>query len=227
MSSSISGAFGTTGMMQRPDPSQMASRLFSRLDTRNQGYIEKSDLESAFSSLVGASSSDGASVDDVFASFDGDSDGKITEDELSSGFRKLAEELDSQFGQMRMNGFGGMGRMGGMEPPPPQEGEDAGFTQEELAGQLEEIGSTDSRRASLISDIVANFEEADSDGDGKVSLREAMAYGKANEGESATASADASASASASQEQIMQRIMQLMRSYGGQESAAGALSVSA
>ena len=50
--------------------SQMASQLFSRLDTKSQGYIEKADLESAFSQISTQSGKQSsASVDDVKAFF--------------------------------------------------------------------------------------------------------------------------------------------------------------
>lgn len=143
--------------------SSQMSQLFSRLDSKSQGYLEKSDLASAFGAISGG---DESAVDEVFAAFDTDSDGKVTESEFASTLSKLQEELDAQFGQMRMQG--------GMPPPPPAG--DEGFTQEELAAQLEEIGDADSDRASLIADVVANFEAADADGDGKVSFQEAMAY---------------------------------------------------
>lgn len=60
------------------NPSQMMSRLFSQLDTKKQGYLEKSDLSSAFSQISGSGSNGSASVDDVFAALDGDSDGKVS-----------------------------------------------------------------------------------------------------------------------------------------------------
>lgn len=128
MTSSISGNYGSysshsaAGTRQRPDASQMAEKLFSKLDTKNQGYIDKSDLESAFANISGATGSDSsAGIDDVLSQFDGDGDGKITKDEMTSGFKQLADELDSQFSQMRMNGFGGHGH-GGMPPGPPPQG---------------------------------------------------------------------------------------------------------
>jgi hypothetical protein len=141
--------------------SQIASQLFSKLDTKNQGYIEKSDLVSAFSQ-IGGTSNDDTSVEDIFAALDSDSDGKVTESELSSVMSKLQDELESQFNQMRMQGMSGQSSQGmsGMPPPPPQ-GEDTGFTKEELTEQLSEIDSTDSARSSLISKVVSNFEAAD------------------------------------------------------------------
>lgn len=66
-----------------------------------KGYLEKSDLSTAFSQISGTSSSTStsssstASVDDVFAKLDSNRDGKVTEDELSTGLDALAAELDS------------------------------------------------------------------------------------------------------------------------------------
>lgn len=209
---------------------QMMSRLFTQLDTKNQGYLEKSDLASAFSQISGSSDSSG--VDDVFAALDSDSDGKVSESEFSSTLTKLQEALDSQFNQMRLQGGGGHGGqqgMGGMPPPPPP-GDGAGFSKEELSSQLEEIGSGDSERSSLIANIVSNFEAADSDGDGKVSFTEAMAYDQSSQADSTSSTASDTAgnsTASAADAQVMMKIMQLMHAYGGgfgQEQQQGGLS---
>lgn len=189
--------------------SSQMSQLFSRLDSKSQGYLEKSDLVSAFSAISGTEDS---AAEELFAALDADSDGKVTESEFASTLSKLQEELDSQFAQMRMQGMGGHGPqgMGGMPPPPPN---DEGFTQEELEAQLAEIGDTDSKRSSLISDIVSNFEAADSDGDGKVSFQEAMAY--KDEQQSASGTEESStAQASSSESQVLKQIMQLMHAYG-------------
>ena len=218
--------------MQRPDPTKMASDLFSKLDTTGKGYLEKSDLQSAFDQLSSTSgatsgSSGTASADEVFNSLDSDSNGKVTQDEMASGLQKIADQLDSQFNKMREGGMQGAGAM--PPPPPPPDGADsAGFTKDELTSQLEQIGSSDSTRSSLISNIVNNFAEADSDGDGKVSLSEAMAYdqasstGSSSSTNSTTTSAnDASSSDSSSSDstqleaKIMKQIMELMRAYGG------------
>lgn len=219
-SSAMSG-MGGMHHMRKPDPSKMADELFSKLDTKGQGYIEKSDLQSAFDQLSSTGNSGStASVDQVFSSLDSDGDGKITKDEMSSSLQKIAAELDSQFNKMRE---GGMNRTGGM-PPPPQGAEgqnDAGFTKEELTNQLNEIGTSDSKRANLISNIVNNFEKADSDGDGKVSFKEAMAYDQASQ-TSASSGSNAATSSSTTvasdstklDAQIMKQIMELMRAYG-------------
>lgn len=224
-SSAMSG-MGGMQHMRKPDPSKMAEDLFSKLDTKGQGYIEKSDLQSAFDQLSSSGDSgSSASVDQVFSSLDGDGDGKITKDEMSSSMKKIAAELDSQFNKMRE---------GGMPPPPPPQGaegqNDAGFTKEELTSQLNEIGTSDSKRSSLISNIVNNFEKADSDGDGKVSFKEAMAYDQANQAGASASDSSATASSSSGMSdttkldaQIMKQIMELMRAYGGDSNSVSSL----
>ncbi len=165
------------------------SQLFSKLDTKNQGYLEKSDLVSAFSQID--SSSDNTSVDQLFTALDSDGDGKVSESEFSSTLSQLQAELDSQFNAMRMDGFQGAqgAGMGGMPPPPPPP-DDEGFTKDELQSQLDEIGTSDSERSSFISNVVNNFDDADANGDGKVSFAEAQAY---NSGSSSTEATSATA----------------------------------
>lgn len=171
--------------------SNLASSLFSRLDTKNQGYIEKSDLATALSSLSSTDSSSTASAEEVFSALDADSDGKVTESELASSLQSLADELDSQYNSSRMNEA--MNAAGGMPPPPPpsdstsSSSDDDGFTVDELTAQLDEIGSSDSKRSDLISNIVANFDEADTNGDGKVTRSEAMAFDQSSSTSSSTA----------------------------------------
>ena len=197
--------------------SSTASYLFSKIDTSNKGYIEKDDLVSAFSSLTSTSDT---SASDVFSQLDSDSDGKVTESEFSSTLQQLAETLNSQYDQSRMQGA--------MPPPPPAD--DAGFTEDELTSQLEEIGDTDSARSSLISSIVENFDAADTDGDGKVSHTEAMSYAEANDiatptsGHNASEDTSQSGSTSVSDTQIYQQIMELMRAYGSQNTEQSFLS---
>ena len=211
--------------------SQMASQLFSRLDTKSQGFIEKSDLASAFSQISAKAEASTSSVDDVFTALDGNSDGKVTKDEFASVLAQLQEQMDSQRMQGGAHGAGGM-------PPPPPPGDDAGFTKDELTSQIESADSSDTQRTELLNKIVENFEAADSDGDGKVSFTEAMAYDESTK----TATTDSSSTsgttsstttaASNNDDQIMFKIMQLMHAYGSgqdqeQSGLASLLSVSA
>jgi len=195
--------------------SQFASALFSKIDTRQQGYISEDDLSTAFS-LVDKARGKGSNIDaaEVFKQFDSDSDGKVTKDEFSTAIENLASQLDQQLMSARMGGPGGPGGAGGMPPPPPKD--DAGFTKDQLSSQLEEIGSSDSKRSDLLSKIVSNFDQADTDGDGKVSFKEAMAYDKSTKTSDSSGSTDTTnTNAQANSEaQLMAKILQLAHAYG-------------
>lgn len=199
----------TSQRQQKPDASTMAEDLFAKLDTTGKGYIEQSDLTSALSST---STEGTASASEIFNQLDSDGDGKVTQDELKTSMQKLAESLDSQFDEMRMQA--------GMPPPPPPAESDAGFTEEELTEQLAEIGSTDSARSSLISNVVNNFDAADTNEDGKVSFQEAIAYDKANPSSSSSAATDSTtsttsvASSDTTDAQVFRQLMELLRTYG-------------
>lgn len=213
----------SSSFMQRPDPSQLANSLFSKLDGKNKGYLEKSDLQTAFSTMSSGDSSGAPSVDDVFSKLDADGDGKVTKDEMSSSIKKLADELDAQFNQMRTQGgthnAGGQPPAGGMPPPggmPPGGAQGAGQTKEELQSTLSSISKSNSAASEKLSNLVQNFEKADTDKDGKVSAQEAFAYDQAQaakEGKSSDSSQVGS-----SESEIMKRIMQLVHAYGQSDS---------
>lgn len=201
--------------------STWANSLFSQLDSQNQGYIDKSGLQSALENISDSSTS----VDDIFTRLDSDSDGKVTKDEMTTALQSLFAQASSRMiaNDGRLDGPGGPGSM---PPPPPREGNDEGFSKEELAGQLEEIGSTDSKRSGLISNIIENFEEADTNGDGKVSFNEAMAYDKANQTDPSIEDTSASAASEANNEskdvQMMKQIMKLLQAYSAFDTDANA-----
>lgn len=183
--------------MRRPDPSKMADNLFSKLDTKGQGYIEKSDLQSAFDQVSSSRpSSGGASVDEVFQALDSDGDGKVTRQDMSDGIKKLADQLEGQFQNMRMQGKGGgMGMMGGM-------GSAGGVSRDELSGMVDSAQGATQRMDALL----ANFDTADADQDGKVSAQEARSFQEANASASTAAPAD-------DENRIMMQVMELARYY--------------
>ncbi len=228
--SSTSSMASLQGTQRRPDPSKMAEDLFSKLDTSGQGYLQKADFQAAFDNLSSTTSSASSNVDALFTELDGDSDGKVTQQEFSDTLTKLSEQLEQQFQSSRMQNAMG----GGMPPPPPPQ-DDSGFTKDELSSQLEEIGSSDSKASSLISSIVENFDTADTNSDGKVSFQEAMAYDQSSEASStasttaSAASTGSTASSQYSEGQIMLQIMRLMEAYsaGNEDKATSALSVTA
>ena len=196
---------------QRPNPAEMVKDLFSKLDTSGKGYIEQSDLESALSGLSSASSTQGvsgvASAKEIFAQLDGDGDGKVTEDEMSASIRKLAESLDNQFNQSRMQG--------GMPPPPPPPpgGNGPDLSKDDLTSKLAEMGSSDSAQSNLMSKIVENFEAADTNQNGKVSFQEAMSYDQANPTSNSTSNYSV-ANSEKTDAQVFRQIMELLHFYG-------------
>ncbi len=186
MSGAIGGAGGCSsammvGMngMQRPDPSKMVDNLFSKLDTKGQGYIEKSDLQGAFDQA----SSKTPSVDDIFKALDGDGDGKVTKQEMSDSVQKFADQLADQLQNMRMGGM----------------------SKSDVSGMAE---SATGSAAQKLTDLAENFDAADTDNDGNVSVQELMAYRVSNETNSS------SSEVQSSEARVMARIMDLMATYG-------------
>lgn len=217
-STMMQGMHGMHGM-KRPDPSEMANDLFAKLDTSGQGYIEKSDLQNALDQAASKVNAAGGSTDadELFSQFDSDGDGKITKQEFTDSVKKLAEELDQQFQNARMQGaMPPMGGAGGMPPgPPPGMGEDQGLTQEELASAAEKVGTVDGTLSSMLSDIAENFEAADTNGDGKVTMKETIAYQQSQTETEADASSSSSSIGAQSEEaKIMMQIMKLAQAYG-------------
>lgn len=214
----------------RPDPAQMAQKLFSEIDTTGQGYIERSDLAAAYETTTSviSTSSDDSDIDELFSQLDSNDDGKITQQEFTDSFIQIDEQISNIMSQMRANEALGM-----MPPPPPPPPPDAqageagdGFTLEQLTAQLEEIGSTDPRRAELISNIIENFEEADADADGKVSFAEAMAFDEGGSTDESTASTNETLLSSVESSQdlnqmVMMQLTRLLQAYGVDQTGSG------
>ena len=217
------------GMRRRPDMTKMADELFSQLDTSGQGYIQKSDLQSAFdkvsstSNSASSTNSISSTVDKLFSTLDTDSSGKVTKQEFSDTLTKLQSALDQQYQSGRMQKAveaGGTDAMGGMPPPPPPpSGDGPSMTKDELTSTLSQIGTSDSRSV-LMSNTLQNFDNADANGDGEVSFQEALSYQQSSSSASssvATVSTDSSAasssSSSISEATVMMQIMKLMQAY--------------
>lgn len=230
MSNSISGIGGNSSMMmqgmrgmKRPDPTQMANDLFSKLDTSGQGYLTKPDLQSALDTVSSSSSSSSttSSVDEIFKQFDTNSDGKITKQEFSDTLKKVADQLDQQFQSMRMNG--GMSGMGGMPPG----GDSGGLTIDQVTSAAKEVSSSDSKASSALTDLAKNFDTADTNHDGTVSFQELAAYAQKTSSTSPSTETS-SASSNADSAKVMMQIMKLMQAYNiGGDQNRSTLSVSA
>jgi len=207
--------------------SSWANTLFSQLDTSNKGYLSESDLSTAFSSLTNTGSDSASSASKLFSSLDSNKDGKVTKDELASTLQSLTDQLNSQLDASRMAGAMGQGM-----PPPPPSGtgqDDSGLTQD----QMTSIASTtsDSKLASLLSNVASNFSAADTDGDGKVTRSEAMAFQKSSENSTSstsTSTGSGSATTSSNDQMITKRILELLQAYSSNlGSTSSTLSLSA
>ncbi len=214
--SNVSSASASLVQMSRhkPDTSKLAAQLFAQLDSKGLGYINKSDLQNAVSSASATSSSTG-SVDELFTKLDSNGDGKVSKSEFSDLLQKLADSLDQQAMNARLQQSG-------------TALEDSGLTQEQLGSMAKELSVSDSKRASLMSDLAANFDKADADHDGKVTIKEAMAYADSKKTASTSqALTTADASASDSQARMLQQLLQLAQAYDSRsKTSSTGLSVS-
>ncbi len=107
------------------------------------------------------------------------------------------------------------GMMGGMPP-----GNDSGgLKKDQLASLSNDIGSSDSTASSSIKSLINNFDKVDTNGDGKVSMKVAMAYKEktayTNSGSSSSSTSTASSTSSNDlNAQILWQITKLMQAYG-------------
>jgi len=207
-------SLATQGMraLQKPDPAKMAEELFSKLDTKGQGYLEKTDLETAFSKIGDSGSSSSNAADQMFAKLDGNGDGKVTKEEMSATLQQIASQLDGPFPRMRMQGQGDT-------PPPPQDGQqvDEGFTKDQLTTMAKDTNSAESKMTDLFSQLADNFSTADANGDGKVTRDEALAFQQANSSNAdsqSDATSSSTSSSDASDMQFMRKMMELLHAYG-------------
>lgn len=127
-------------------------------------------------------------ADQLFSKLDANSDGTVSKDEFSGSINRLAEQLDQHYMRLRMHG---------------EQAGNTGFSQIELTG--------------MASHIANNFSNADRDGDGKISIKEAANFAKAN-------STDPLASSSNSHGdrqnvELMLQVLRLMQAYGTNQSA--------
>lgn len=208
---------------QKPDAAAMAADVFALLDSGSKGYIDSSDLAGALES-TGSS----ASAEDLLGAMDSDGDGKVTEQELGSLLQKVADQLEDSFGAARV----GQAMGNRPPPPPPPAGEDEGMSVEQLGAMAEEAEASGSAGASELAALVESFDEADTDGDGKVSFQEAMAFRESEEAASG-ASSDSRPpppDETARDERMLARVLQMLQEYTGDSSTASTgstLSVSA
>ena len=199
--------------------SQIASSLFSKIDTKNQGYIDKAELSST------SSDSSNSDADDAFNALDSDSDGKVTKSELTKGIENLLSNLSSS----SVNGQANGGRPPPPDGPPPNgsgDESDSGMTKDQMTKMASE--TKDSKLSSMLKDVSSNFDSADTNKDGKVSREEAMAYEKSKENSSSdsNSSSATTASNSSGNEVAIKKIAELLAKYASDSTTASTASSS-
>ncbi len=202
--------------------SQIASNMLSKIDTKNQGYIDKTELSTAYSSV---DTSNADSSDDMFSHLDSDGDGKVTKSELTTGIENLLSKLNSSSVQ---------GQGDGNQPPPGDdqaqtEGthgkhhhteNDTGLTKDQMTKMASD--SKDSKFSSMLKDVSANFDSADTNKDGKVTREEAMAYEKSKNASSSQSDntspsnpgSDNNVSSNNNGDAVLNKIAELLQKYG-------------
>ncbi|MES2026971.1 MAG: EF-hand domain-containing protein [Pseudomonadota bacterium] len=167
----------TSWTVQRPDATKIANDLFAKVDTKNQGYIDKAALQSALEQVSADGSSTSTDVDQFLSKIDADSDGKITKQELTDGVKQLADQLDAQFDSSRV------ARAGAGEPPPAPPSIDdifssldtknQGYLDKESLQAAFDKNSTDTEaNTAKVEEI---FKALDTDGDNKITKEELAA----------------------------------------------------
>lgn len=165
-----------------PDKSELeklGQDFFSQLDSQQKGYLEQSD----FASCLSANGSTDTGVE-LFSAMDANADGQLTQDEFSSAFSDIL--------------YNQQGMMGNMPPPPDQQGDmppppppppqgdmtmggmgmqkDTGKTADEISSLIDEINQFDPAKASELQNVLDNFDEADNNADGKITMDEIKAF---------------------------------------------------
>jgi Ca2+-binding EF-hand superfamily protein len=151
--------------------SKFAEELLTSMDSDSSGSVDSTEFSSAALKL---SNADESTVNNAFKALDSNGDSKISIDELTS---MLSAQQSTA-------------AAGSTPPPPPSSSSstqtDTGYTADELTAMASEVSSTDSNLASLLSSVVANFSAADTNGDGKVTSAESMAYQQSTQQDTTT-----------------------------------------
>ena len=198
--SAYSTGYTTRPQLSKDQLTEAAANLFGKLDSQNKGYVEQSD----FSSLLSGLQNDEASTksEELFSSLDSDGDGQLTSSEFSDNFSNLLYSAQGTMGAM------------GARPAPP---EDSGKSKDELTAFLEELEQEGEKSTQGLQSLLDNFDTADTEGDGKVTMLEAKSFRESQQTESSLASEVSTGSDQSERiSKLLSRTMQqLMDTYGG------------
>lgn len=160
-----------------------------------------------------------SSIVENFDAADADGDGKVTSAEAMAYQRSSQNTTDATETSSTVSAAGGM-----PPPPPPSSStglaeDDEGYTKDELLTMVDEVSETDSNLASLFESLATNFDEADTNEDGKVSSTEARAYKDSTKAESIGTSDVATQT---SEDSLMKAVLaQIISNYSTQNTLSG------
>jgi Ca2+-binding EF-hand superfamily protein len=163
--------------------------IFSSLDTKNQGYLDKSELQAAFDQNSTDTTANAQKVDQIFKTLDTDGDGKISKDEMSAGINQLASQ-------------GGTGST--QTASAPQHVGNAAAAHAHRSGGGDKSSSSDSS---------TTYAAADTNKDGTVSLQELLAFQGVQTSGSGTGDTSQTNSQN-SLDAVMKIVDQLAKTYG-------------
>ncbi len=177
--------------------SQITSNMFDKLDKKSQGYIDKAELTTAFKDA----GVEGMDVETI----DGDKDGKITKSEMTAGVENLVAQLESS----ALSTITGSSSTSDASST-SNESDVASAISSEAASQ-EASASPPAKTESPVPGATKteNYTAADTNKDGEVSVKEAVAYAAAQE-----AKTEVTKAANAKEEQTNPyNVAQAMQAY--------------
>lgn len=166
------------GMRSRPSPAEM----FNKIDEDGSGGLDQTEF-SDLAAKVGEMTGKDVDAEDLFAQYDADGDGQLSEEETQTFMDDNRPEGPPPGGMM--------GGMGAVQGPPPDlsqvfsdadEDEDGSLDADEAEGIAEMISNATDEEISA-DELIAAYDE---DGDGTLSEDETLAALEANRPEGAS-----------------------------------------
>lgn len=168
-----------------PPPRPSSDEVFAKLDTKNQGYIDKEELQTPLQANANDVTSNSDKVDQIFTKLDTDGDNKISKAELSTG----SEQMDV--------------------PEQPADSAVKGVPTQAGAGPIKPAGGAQPAGVGgAVTSESTSYEAADANKDGTVSLQELAIYQASHP--AATSETDAQNSLQA----VIKIMEQLTQTYG-------------
>jgi hypothetical protein len=235
--SDLQTALGKVSQSDSSSSSTSADDMFSKMDSDGNGKVTKEEMSATIQKIASeldgqsprmrmqgdmppppppggaqgaqkSSSTGSSSSNQDIEPADANEDGTVSAKEAqayaasqASSDTSSTSSADAQLMQMLA---------GGMPPPPPQEGGQGGqgFTKDQLTSMSKDLSSTDSERSKVMSD-------------GKVSGSEARTFEDSKNASGSGSSTDTSSTSSASNAdaQFMKQMVQLLKSYGFDQTA--------